>query len=180
MNAHIEYMNQKYETYNEVYNKLDNLIILAKNNVIKYDNLLKFCSKINEIQNKLSNEMNGMKPSNYNINNLNNESASYNLFKKFEEISNKLTSKIISTKLESRKDYFTTVSKLCKKFKEIEIIFNCESYERKYFDLVPKKKDEICAFFFNTLIKWTFKDIQDLTERFLKKKIMPFEQKVFD
>ena len=172
-NAHISYLHQKYETEVEVYNKLDNIILLAEKEVIKYSNLIKFCSELNDIQNKLSKEINFINPSHYTIQK---EENTYNLFKKFGEITNKFANNLISNKLESKPEYFSELNKLCKKFKDIDLIFSSKGYEKKYLDYVPKRKQEICSFFLNTIIKWTFIDIKDLTQRFLKKPYLSFEQ----
>jgi hypothetical protein len=173
-NAKIEFIHQKNETHKVIIEKIENLNILIKSNVIQYSNLEKFCDLLNDIQNKLTNEMNNIPPSKYKIINqqVNN---TYSLIKKFSEISNKLKSNLLDTKIKSNPDYFTNLQKLIRHFKDFENILNIKYYKPIYNKDVIKKKKEICDFFYHTILKWTLNDLKNLTLRFLQKKIMLFE-----
>ena len=173
-NAKIDYLHQKYETYNVLSSKIENLLILAKKNVIKFENIESFCFLINNIQNNFSNELKIVKPTDYKIKK--DDNSTYGLFKKFAEISNKLKGNLLVPRLSSNKDYFKVLSKLCKQFKDFNQIFGAKSYEQEKLGLLEEKKKEVCSFFYHTIIIWTFQDIFELTTRFLKKKVMIFEK----
>lgn len=176
MNAKIELLHQKYETYKMLNDKIDNILILVRSNVITNENIATFCYMINDIQNNFSKELKHVKPVSFPIRN---ETSTSNLFKRFAEFSNKVRSNLLSIKLEAIPDYFITLSKLCTKFKEFENILNIANYKNNVTkQFLTNKRIEICSFFYHTIIRWTFFDIKELAVRFLQKKIMYFEQKV--
>ena len=176
MNAKIELLHQKYETYKILNDKIDNLLIFLKQNAITNENISKFCYIINDIQNNFSKETKSIPPTHFPVNN---DPSTTSLLKRFTDISKKIKSNLLSIKLDSIPDYFSTLSTLCRKFKEFENILNISNYRTKPSkELLINKRIEICHFFYHTIIRWTFTDIRDLALRFLQKKIMFFEQKV--
>lgn len=189
-NAKIEGLNQKYEAFKTISEKIDDLLILAKHNVIKMENIEKFCDLLIDIQNNFSKEFSFIKPSiystvySYNIDNktVNNN----NIYKKFSEISTKLKNKVLDTKLGSKPDYLDIKIKLIKKAKNIcksflnnflVSIFDCTYSKNQNVDIIREKKLQISLFFYSTIVKLLLYDLKDLTSRFLKKKILSFENK---
>jgi hypothetical protein len=63
--AKIEGLNQKYECYKVVSDKIDNLNILAMSNVISVENMDKFCDMLIDMQNSFSTDYPYIKPSKY-------------------------------------------------------------------------------------------------------------------
>ena len=173
-NAKIEQINHKHETHKTINEKLNDLNILVSKNVIKYENLNDFCAYINEVQNNLNKQIQGVNPSKYKYDNKQ-VNSTFVLFKTFNEISDKLKRNIYTNKLNSLPDYFSTLSKLCKNFKDFELILDYKLYKNDTARVLQKKK-EICDFFYHTIILWTLNDIKSITSRFLKKKIMNFEE----
>ena len=66
---------------------------------------------------------------------------------------------------------------MIKKSKDLEIIFNKKNFKKEDNDIIRDRKIQISMFFSNTILKLILKDIKDLTIRFLKKKILSFENK---
>lgn len=55
-NAKIEGLNFKYEIYKELYDKIDNMMVLSKKNEIKFEHIEKFCDNLIDIQNNFARE----------------------------------------------------------------------------------------------------------------------------
>ena len=71
-NAKIDCLHQKYEAYKAIFEKIDNLMILSKNNVINLENIDKFCDMLIDIQNNFSKEFIFIKHCNYTLKNVQN------------------------------------------------------------------------------------------------------------
>jgi hypothetical protein len=61
-NAKIECLHQKYEAFKALIEKIDNLMILSKSNVINVENIEKFFDMLIDIQNNFSKEFNFIRP----------------------------------------------------------------------------------------------------------------------
>lgn len=72
MNAKIDCLHQKYDTYKRINEKIDGLMILVKSNVITMDNIDKLCNFFNEVQMTFSKEISIVRPvaGGYNRNNV--------------------------------------------------------------------------------------------------------------
>jgi hypothetical protein len=173
-NGKIDGLHQKFEAYKAIFEKIDNLMILSKNNVINIENIDKFCDMLVDIQNNFSKEYDYIKPCKENIKN---DLGQNGFYKRFSEISNKIKNNLLSTKLFSKPEYVQNLSKMISKTRDIEMIFSNKNLKKVDPEKLKEKKICICMFFYNTVIKLTFQDIKDLTLRFLKKKILTFENR---
>lgn len=174
-NGKIEGLHQKYEAFKAIFEKIDNLMILSRNNVINIENIEKFCEMLVDIQNNFSKEFSFIKPLDVVIKNENIGQTGF--YKRFAEISTKIKNNLLSTKLHSKPDYIKNLSKMIIKTKDIELIFNSKNLIRENPDRLREKKIFISMFFYNTVFKLTLSDMKDLTLRFLKKKLLIFENK---
>jgi hypothetical protein len=114
-------LHQKYEAFKAIFEKIDNLMILSKNNVIKMENIEKFCDMLIDIQNNFAKDINYIKPCNFA---LKNDPGQNGFYKNFSEISNKIKNNLLNVKLLSKPDYLENLLKLIKKTKDIGISFN--------------------------------------------------------
>ena len=172
-NAKIEQINHKFETHKTIYKRLDDLSLLARKKVITYENLSDFCDYIHQVQNNLSHEIPNIQPSKYSKND--SSASTFVLFKTFNEISEKLKNNMIDNKLKSIPNYFIELTDLFNHFKDFELILDYKLYKNDS-ARVKQKKREICDFFYHTIIFWTLNDMKSIAGRFLKKKLMNFEQ----
>ena len=98
--------------------------------------------------------------------------------KKFSDFSAKLATNLFSVaKLNDKPDYIEIIIKLIKKLKELKSIYS--EINKIYSDknLLQLKKHSISNFLYNFLYKILINDLKDLTFRFIKKKIISFEEK---
>ena len=82
---------------------------------------------------------------------------------------------MIDNKLKSIPNYFIELTDLFNHFKDFELILDYKLYKNDS-ARVKQKKREICDFFYHTIIFWTLNDMKSIAGRFLKKKLMNFEQ----
>jgi hypothetical protein len=66
---------------------------------------------------------------------------------------------------------------LIKKTTELEKIFNNTFFKKEDVEHIREKKFIILDFFYHTVLIFTIRDLYDLSLRFLKKKIISFENK---
>ncbi len=116
-NGKIEALNQKYELYKTLYEKIDNLMILCRNNVINFENIDKFCDFTTEIQNNFSKEFAFIKPCTHSL--LKTDSNHTGFYKRFSELSTKFKNNLLSTKLASKPDYIKLIVKMIEKTKDL-------------------------------------------------------------
>ena len=64
---------------------------------------------------------------------------------------------------------------LIKKTSDLEKIFNNNFFKKEDIEQYREKKFIVLDFFYHTVLKFTIKDLYDLGLRFLKKKIISFE-----
>jgi hypothetical protein len=115
---------QKYEAFKAISEKIDNLMILSKNNVINIENIEKFCDMLIDIQNNIAKELNYIKPCAFA---LKNDPGQNGFYKKFSDISKKLTKNLGSSKMSAIPDYLDIMANMIKKTENIGniiIIFN--------------------------------------------------------
>ena len=87
---------------------------------------------------------------------------------------NKMASRILS-----KPDYAEVIQKFILKTKDIEFIFSTLAglIKNEEVDLLFEKRLIISMFLYNTISKMIFSDLKELMVRFLRKKILCFEQK---
>ena len=175
-NGKIDGLHQKYEAYKAIFEKIDNLMILSKNNVINIENIDKFCDMLLDIQNNFSKEFSYIKPCDQSFS-IKNDLGQTGFYKKFGDISTKIKNNLLSTKLNSKPDYVKNLSKMITKTRDIELIFSNKNLKKEDSEKLREKKILISMFFYNTVFKLTMQDMKDLTLRFLKKKLLSFEDK---
>jgi hypothetical protein len=150
------------------------LKILSDKNVIKIENIEKFCDLLIDIQNNFAKELSFIRPSSFNSNN---EVGQAGFYRKFSDISNKIKGNLLSNKLHSKTDYVENILKMINKTKDIEIIFNNNNLKILNPDMLKEKKLQISIFFYHTIFKLIMQDVRELTLRFLKKKYLSFENR---
>jgi hypothetical protein len=96
-------------------------------------------------------------------------------YRRITDISIKLTNNLLSAKLQSKPDYMDNLINLIKKTSDLEKIFNNNFFKKEELELLREKKFIILDFFYHTVLKFTIRDLYDLSLRFLKKKIISFE-----
>lgn len=69
-NAKIEGLNLKYEVYKELYDKVDNMMVLSRKNEIKFEHIEKFCDTLIDIQNNFAKEFKFIEQSSFNMKNV--------------------------------------------------------------------------------------------------------------
>lgn len=148
-------------------------------NVITMENIDKFCDMLIDMQNSFSKDYAYIKPSKYKmktvLNLLIQDSGGYTFYRRITEISNKLTNNLLSAKLQSKPDYIDNLMNLIRKTSDLEkILIN---FKKDDSEIIREKKFIILDFFYHTVLKFTVKDLYDLSLRFIKKKIISFESK---
>lgn len=172
--AKIQFLSQKYEGINLLYNKIDGLMTLVDKKVINFSNFDRFIDIIIDIQNSFSKELQYVKSVNLQPSK---EIQANSFHKKFTDFSAKIKNSFMTSKLEDKPDYFDLVKKLSNKIPDMEKIylFLEQSVDNK--DSLNKKVLVLNKFLYQCLFKLIIVDLQDLTMRFLKKKIISFEEK---
>jgi hypothetical protein len=148
------------------------LKILSDKNVIKLENIEKFCDMLIDIQNSFAKEFSFVKP--LLVNSIYDQGQA-GFYKKFSEISNKIKSNLLSNKLNTKTDYIDNILKMINKTKDLEIIFNNSVLIKENCEILRERKIQISMFFYNTIFKLIMQDLRELTLRFLKKKYLSFE-----
>lgn len=69
-NAKIEGLNLKYEVYKELYDKIDNMMVLSRKNEIKFEHIEKFCDTVIDIQNNFAKEFKFIEQSSFSMKNV--------------------------------------------------------------------------------------------------------------
>jgi hypothetical protein len=96
-------------------------------------------------------------------------------YRRITDISNKLTNNLLSAKLQSKPDYMDNLLNLIKKTLDLEKIFTNNFLKKEDLEQFREKKFIVLDFFYHTVLKFTVRDLYDLSLRFLKKKIISFE-----
>lgn len=173
--AKLNYLNQKHEAFHLIYQKIDNLSTLAVKGVINSSNFDKFCDVLIDIQNSFSKEIPTILPNRGH--DINKDTQQNTFHKKFSDFSAKIQTNLFTIKISDKPDYFEIILKLIKKLNELKLIYSevNKTYGNK--TVLMSKKSAISNFLYNFLFKLVFTDLQELTNRFLKKKIISFEEK---
>lgn len=178
--AKINFLSQKYDAITTIANIIDDRMTLIRSGVYNLSNFDRFVDVLVDIQNSFSKEMPIIKPVSYQ---LSREVSSNSFHKKFTDISAKIKSNLLSSsKLGDKPDYFELVKKLFKNAKDIELI--CSSVEKdknmnetNFKAIINSKKVIVSNFLFGFIYRIVSSDLHDLTLRFLKKRILGFEEK---
>jgi len=63
-------LNFKYEVYKELYDKIDNMMVLSRKNEIKFEHIEKFCDTLIDIQNNFAKEFKYIDQSSFTMKNV--------------------------------------------------------------------------------------------------------------
>lgn len=174
--AKIKFISQKYDSFNLIYNKIDGLITLCNGNVIVLNNFDKFIDIIIDIQNSFSSELLYIKPHSHNF--TSKEVITNSFIKKFSNFSVKLKTNLFSSssKIGDFPDYLEIVNRCILKFLDLNSIYY---YLRKQYseEILFIRISIIISFFNNFLLKILLYDLKEMTNRFLKKKFLSFENR---
>lgn len=174
--AKIKFISQKYDAFNLIYNKIDGLITLCNGNVIVLNNFDKFIDIIIDIQNSFSSELLYIKPHSHNF--TSKEVITNSFIKKFSNFSVKLKTNLFSSssKIGDFPDYLEIVNRCILKFLDLNSIYY---YLRKQYseEILFIRISIIISFFNNFLLKILLYDLKEMTNRFLKKKFLSFENR---
>jgi len=174
-NAKIAGLHLKYEAYKTISDKMNNLTGLFHNqNVININNVTKFCDDLIEIQNSISKEFTYIKPI---LSGKNSDLQGSSFYKKFQEISNKIKSNLLSLKMISKPDFVDIQLKMIKGTSDLRFVLeNMKLTKEDEIKLLKQKIQIISGFFSQSILKLILNDIKELVTRFLKKKILRFEK----
>lgn len=173
--AKLNYINQKFEAFNIIYTKIDNISTLAVKGVINSSNFDRFCDILVDIQNSFSKEINTI-PQNKSV--ITYKEVQQNTFhKKFSDFSAKIQTNLFTLKIGDKPNYVETILKLIKKLEELKLIYSELNKSYGNIEQLNAKKQTIANFLYRFLFKLITIDLQELTLRFLKKKIISFEEK---
>ena len=170
--------------------------LLSKMNEIKFEHVEKFCDTLIDVQNNLSKEFKYIDMSLFKMKNVNKfyilfiiymkyliffskEVGKFGFFKKFSEVNSKNKDNKMACRIVSKPDYADVIQKFILKTKDIEFIFSTLAglIKQDEVDLLFEKRLIISMFLYNTISKMIFSDLKELMIRFLRKKILSFEQK---
>lgn len=178
-NAKIQYLFQKYEVHSSINKKIEDFMILMKQDAINGNNIEDLINYLIDVQNWFSKKLEYIKPCKYkkNQNDINQKEATKNLYIKFDNLKEDVDNNNKEEKLMSKNDYIKIFSNLCNNFKNLKTAFEPKYYKGDFLNNLNYKKKEICDIFYSTIIKWFIRDVFELTKRFNSKPILIFENK---
>lgn len=191
-NAKLKFIDQKHKAFILIFNKIDNLLTLTLKKVITIHNIEKFNDIIIDIQNTFSSELDYIKPNkNYN---LPKDFKSFN--KEFSGFTIKFKENLLTTKIGDKAEIIDALQNILSKFSDIyeiynenqlQILINNHFQNQNTRDTKDNNEFEkykvnnlinpIIGFILNFVYNLVMKDLEELTLRFLKKKILSFEEK---
>jgi hypothetical protein len=177
-NARIFFLHQKYDVIETINKRMEELMILAKQDAISGENIEEFINYLIDVQNWFSNEIRYIPPCRYMKNQNNNieNNRRKELYKKFNDIKMRVQNEEIDEKLISQKDYIQVFIKVFKNFNDLKFVFEPKFYKPEYLKTINLKKKEICDIFYNTIIKWFINDILDMTKKYINMTTLSFEK----
>lgn len=190
-NARLKFIDQKHKAFILIFNKLDNLLTLTIKKVITIHNIEKFNDIIVDIQNSFSSELEYIKSNKTYV--LPKDFKSFN--REFSGFAIKFKENLMTSKIGDKAEIIDALQNLLLKFSEIYEIYNenqlqllinnhfqnqntkeKNSYESENYK-VNNLINPLIGFILNFIFNLIMKDLEELTLRFLKKKILSFEEK---
>ena len=177
-NAKINCLHQKYDVCITINKRIEECMILAKQDAINGDNIEDIVNYLIDVQNWFSKNLKYIPLCRYikNQNNIIEDNRKRELYKKFEEIKSRVENEEIDEKLNSRQDYIHIYVKVFKNFSDLKTVFEPKYYKPEYLKTLNFKKKEICDIFYNTIIKWFLIDILELSKKFINRTDLTFEK----
>ena len=177
-NAKVNLLHQKYDVCVTINKRIEECMILVKQDAINGDNIEEFINYLIDVQNWFNRNLKYIPPCRYmkNQNSKLEDNRRRELFKKFEDIKLRVENEEIDEKLNSRQDYIQVYSKVLKNFSDLKTIFDPKFYKQEYFKTLNFKKKEICDIFYNTIIKWFLNDIMEMSKKFVNRNELNFEK----
>jgi hypothetical protein len=176
--AKINFLHQKYDVCVTINKRIEECMILAKQDAINGDNIEELVNYLIDVQNWFNKNIKYIPPCRYikNQNNKLEDNRKRELYKKFEDIKSRVENEEIDEILNSRQDYVQVYSKVFKNFSDLKIVLDPKYYKSEYLKTLNFKKKEICDIFYNTIIKWFLNDILELSKNFINRNELSFEK----
>ena len=177
-NARVNCLHQKYDVCMTITKRIEECMILAKQDAISGDNIEEFINYLIDVQNWFNKNLKYIAACRYmkNQNSKLEDNRRKELYKKFEDIKIRVENEDIDEKLNSRQDYIQAYTKVFKNFADLKIIFDPKYYKPEYLKTLNFKKKEICDIFYNTVIKWFLNDIMEMSKKFINRNELNFEK----
>lgn len=176
--AKVNCLHQKYDVCVTINKRIEEFMILAKQDAINGDNIEEFINYLIDVQNWFNKNLRYIPPCRYmkNTNNKLEDNRKRELYKKYEEMKLKVENEEIDEKLNSRQDYIQVYVKVFKNFSDLKTVFDIKHYKPEYLKTLNFKKKEICDIFYNTIIKWFLNDIMEMSKKFINRNELNFEK----
>ena len=177
-NARVNCLHQKYDVCMTITKRIEECMILAKQDAISGDNIEEFINYLIDVQNWFNKNLKYIPACRYmkNQNSKLEDNRRKELYKKFEDIKIRVENEDIDEKLNSRQDYIQAYTKVFKNFTDLKTIFDPKYYKPEYLKTLNFKKKEICDIFYNTVIKWFLNDIMEMSKKFINRNELNFEK----
>ena len=176
--AKVNFLHQKYDVLVTINKRIEECMILVKQDAINGDNIEELINYLIDVQNWFNKNINYIPPCRYmkNQNNKIEDNRRRELYQKFDALKLKVENEEIDEKLNSRQNYIQVYVKVFKNFSDLKTVFDPKYYKQEYLKTLNFKKKEICDIFFNTIIKWFLNDIMEMSKKFINRNELNFEK----
>ena len=176
--AKVNFLHQKYDVLVTINKRIEECMILVKQDAINGDNIEELINYLIDVQNWFNKNINYIPPCRYmkNQNNKIEDNRRRELYQKFDALKLKVENEEIDEKLNSRQNYIQVYVKVFKNFSDLKTVFDPKYYKQEYLKTLNFKKKEICDIFYNTVIKWFLNDIMEMSKKFINRNELNFEK----